>query len=61
MGQAFAAEAATWSVYVLTAYERFERFYGKPAAKKRKLYNGQIRCDLYAYPGPRRPKPTATE
>jgi putative N6-adenine-specific DNA methylase len=56
MGEAFAREASTWSVYVLTGYERFERFYGKVAAKKRKLYNGQIRCDLYAYPGPRRPK-----
>ena len=36
-GEAFAREASTWSVYVLTGYERFERFYGKVAAKKRKL------------------------
>jgi putative N6-adenine-specific DNA methylase len=56
MGEAF-AKAPTWSVHVITGYERFERFYGKVATKKRKLYNGRIRCDLYAYPGPRRPRP----
>lgn len=56
MGEAF-AQAPTWSVHVLTAYERFERCIGKVAAKKRKLFNGGIRCDLYSYPGPRRPRP----
>ncbi|MDB5098080.1 MAG: rRNA ((2)-)-methyltransferase [Cyanobacteria bacterium RYN_339] len=61
MGEAFQADAPTWSVYVLTGYERFERFYDKVAAKKRKLYNGQIRCDLYAYPGPRKPRFTVLE
>ena len=59
MGQAF-AQAPTWSAFVLTSFERFEHFYGKPAAKKRKLYNGRIRCDLYQYPGPRRPRPAIT-
>lgn len=58
MGEAF-GRATTWSAFVLTSYETFERFYGKPAAKKRKLYNGRIRCDLYQYPGPRRPRPQA--
>ena len=56
MGEAF-ARYPTWSAFVLTSFERFEHFYGKPAAKKRKLYNGRIRCDLYQYPGPRRPRP----
>ncbi|MNK78123.1 Ribosomal RNA large subunit methyltransferase L [compost metagenome] len=58
MGEAF-AKASTWSSFVLTSFERFEHFFGKPAAKKRKLYNGRIRCDLYQYPGPRRPRPQA--
>jgi putative N6-adenine-specific DNA methylase len=58
MGEAF-AKAPTWSAFVLTSFERFEHFYGKPAGKKRKLYNGRIRCDLYQYPGPRRPRPQA--
>ncbi|HEY9723218.1 MAG TPA: class I SAM-dependent RNA methyltransferase [Oscillatoriaceae cyanobacterium] len=56
MGAAF-SRASSWSVYVLTAFEQFERFYGKQADKKRKLYNGRIRCDLYQYLGPRPPRP----
>lgn len=56
MGEAF-GRYPTWSAFVLTSFERFEHFYGKPAAKKRKLYNGRLRCDLYQYPGPRRPRP----
>ncbi len=34
---------------VITADEQFERFFGGRAAKKRKLYNGSIRCTLYQY------------
>lgn len=55
MGDAFRRNE-TWSAYVLTSFERFEHFYGKRAEKKRKLYNGRIRCDLYQYPGPRPPR-----
>lgn len=58
MGEAF-SRAPSWSVYVLTAFEQFERFYGKRADKKRKLYNGRLRCDLYQYFGPRPPRPSA--
>ncbi|EAF7752111.1 class I SAM-dependent RNA methyltransferase [Listeria monocytogenes] len=47
----------TWSVYVLTSYELFEEVYGKKATKKRKLYNGYLRTDLYQYWGPRKPRP----
>jgi putative N6-adenine-specific DNA methylase len=50
MGQAFAA-LDTWSKYILTSHEQFEQFYGKPATKKRKLFNGFIRTDLYQYWG----------
>jgi putative N6-adenine-specific DNA methylase len=56
MGEAFRRNE-TWSVYVLTSFDRFEHFYGKKADKKRKLYNGRIRCDLYQYQGPRPPRP----
>ena len=55
MGVAF-AKLPTWSFHVLTAYEQFERFYGKVASKKRKIYNGKLRCDLFQYLGPRRPR-----
>ena len=38
-----------WSVYLLSSDAEFERCFGRPADKKRKLYNGMIRCDLYMY------------
>jgi putative N6-adenine-specific DNA methylase len=46
----------TWSVYMLTSDENFEKFYGKPATKKRKLFNGFIRTDYYQYWGKRPPR-----
>lgn len=55
MGESFKA-LDTWSIYVLTADEEFERLYGKKASKKRKLYNGRIKVDYYQYYGPRPPK-----
>jgi putative N6-adenine-specific DNA methylase len=47
----------TWSAYILSAHPRFEKLFGRPAAKRRKLYNGRIECQYYQYPGPRRPRP----
>ncbi|MGN1007619.1 MAG: class I SAM-dependent RNA methyltransferase [Butyricicoccus sp.] len=35
--------------YYLTSDPEFERFYGFFADKKRKLYNGMLKCDLYMY------------
>ena len=35
--------------YIITADDQFERYFGGRAAKKRKLYNGSIRCTLYQY------------
>jgi putative N6-adenine-specific DNA methylase len=46
----------TWSIYVLTSYERFEKVFGRKADKKRKLYNGKIKVDYYQFYGPRPPK-----
>lgn len=51
----------TWSVYMMTSDENFEQFYGKPATKKRKLFNGFIRTDYYQYWGKRPPRKTVTE
>lgn len=45
----------TWSVYVITSEEDFEKLYGKKANRKRKLYNGRIKVDYYQYYGPRPP------
>ena len=46
----------TWSVYMMTSDENFEQFYGKPATKKRKLFNGFIRTNYYQYWGKRPPR-----
>ncbi|WP_214692529.1 class I SAM-dependent RNA methyltransferase [Exiguobacterium sp. s160] len=46
-----------YSVYMLTSYEDFEKAYGRPATKRRKLYNGNIETQYYQYFGKRRPRP----
>lgn len=48
MGRKF-AEYENASKLVLTSYEDFEKFYGRKADKKRKLYNGMLKCNLYMY------------
>lgn len=35
--------------FIITSHEEFEGFYGKKADKKRKLYNGMIKCNAYMY------------
>ncbi|MGO1713026.1 MAG: class I SAM-dependent RNA methyltransferase, partial [Senegalia sp. (in: firmicutes)] len=52
MGREF-NDLRTWSKYIITSEENFEKLYGKKAAKKRKLYNGRIKIDYYQYFGPR--------
>lgn len=52
MGKIF-RKLSTYSIYILTSNENFERLYGKKADKKRKLYNGRIKVDYYQYYGPR--------
>lgn len=41
----------TWSKYILTADLEFEKYYGAPATKRRKLYNGALRTDFFQYWG----------
>lgn len=36
-------------MYILSSHTEFERTFGKKAVKKRKLYNGMIKCDLFMY------------
>lgn len=46
MGRAF---ADVDKKSIITADEEFERYFGKRASRKRKLYNGSIRCTYYQY------------
>ncbi|MGQ7394782.1 class I SAM-dependent RNA methyltransferase [Streptococcus suis] len=43
----------TWSKFILTSDEQFEQRFGKQADKKRKLYNGTLKVDLYQFFGQR--------
>ncbi|MCA9047330.1 MAG: class I SAM-dependent RNA methyltransferase [Planctomycetaceae bacterium] len=54
MGQVFAS-FDTWSLYVLTSHREFERYFGRRAQRRRKLYNGRLECQFYQFPGPRPP------
>ena len=38
-----------WRVVVLSSHTEFERCFGRPADKKRKLYNGMLKCDAFFY------------
>lgn len=52
----FGAAARTlppkWRVLVLSSHTEFERSFGRKADKKRKLYNGMLKCDAFMF-GPK--------
>lgn len=48
-GRAWAKLPRTWKLYLLSSHTEFERTFGRQAVKKRKLYNGMIKCDLFMY------------
>ena len=47
-GQAYRG-LENWQLYLLSSHTEFERCFGAQADKKRKLYNGMIKCDLFMY------------
>lgn len=55
MGQVFSV-LDTWSYFILSPNEMFEKFFNKKASKKRKLYNGNIKVDYYQFYGPLPPR-----
>ncbi|MBR4942424.1 MAG: class I SAM-dependent RNA methyltransferase, partial [Clostridia bacterium] len=40
-----------WNAYILTALHDFERYFGKSADKKKKLFNANLPCGFYSYFG----------
>ena len=38
-----------WRILALSSHTEFERCFGRPADKKRKLYNGMLKCDVFLY------------
>ena len=49
MGRMWKTLPPKWRTLVLSSHTEFERTFGRPADKKRKLYNGMIKCDLFMY------------
>ena len=50
VGKAFRA-LPDWNAYILTALPDFERYFGKTADKKKKLFNANLVCGFYSYFG----------
>ena len=48
-GKAWGKFPEGWKLYLLSSHTEFERTFGKQADKKRKLYNGMLKCDLFMY------------
>ncbi|MBR5246698.1 MAG: class I SAM-dependent RNA methyltransferase, partial [Clostridia bacterium] len=48
MGKIFKQERG-WAYYIISPDEDFEKCFGRKADKRRKLYNGMIKCQLYMY------------
>ncbi len=48
MGRVFERKRG-WSYSIISPSETFEQEYGRKADKRRKLYNGMIKCQLYMY------------
>lgn len=48
-GKAFRRLPKGWELYLLSSHTEFERTFGRPADKKRKLYNGPLLCNLFQY------------
>ena len=43
------ARLEKFKYYFITADEQFERWFGRVADKRRKLYNGNVKCCFYQY------------
>ena len=52
----WSSDVCSSDLYLITSYEDFEKEFGQEADKRRKLYNGMLKTNLYQYIGPRPPK-----
>ena len=43
------ANLSNWQIYILSAHENFESAFARRADKRRKLYNGMLKCNLHMY------------
>ena len=50
MGRVFQPKDGV-SYFIISPHDDFEKLFGRPANKRRKLYNGMLRCQLFMYFG----------
>lgn len=55
MGERF-KKLDKWSYYIITSNEDFEENFGRKATKKRKIYNGMLKCNIYQFFGEKPPR-----
>ena len=48
MGRVFRQKPG-WQYGIISPHENFETLFGRPADKRRKLYNGMLKCQLFMY------------
>ena len=48
-GETWKGMPEKWRLYLLSSHTEFERTFDLQADKKRKLYNGMLKCDLFMY------------
>lgn len=48
MGEKFVREQGK-KYFIISPHDEFETLFGRPADKRRKLYNGMIKCQLFMY------------
>ena len=48
-GKAWRKVPDGWSLTLLSSHTEFERAFGQRADKKRKIYNGMLKCDIFMY------------
>jgi putative N6-adenine-specific DNA methylase len=53
MGRAFLPLPDGFHYFIISPSDRFEQLFGRKADKRRKLYNGMIKCELFQYFRPR--------
>ena len=46
----------SWSMYMITSYDKAEEMIGRKADKNRKIYNGMLKTYLYEFMGPKPPR-----
>ena len=60
IGEAF-SHLDSWSFYLITAFDKAERYLGRKADKNRKIYNGMMKTYFYQYMGPKPPRRNKNE